>query len=493
MASRKATIVSLTGLAALIAAASVAAVMRRDPDPVVRTISVARGMGPPVDGQAGRLFVPVWTDNGGNSTASEYVAMLDGTSGDVLRRIPMPGAPSLLTVDARTKRVFVATSNVSINGPSVRILTIDGHSGVVLHDAAVAIPNGVAYSFYLAAMAVDVRSGRLIVTQPGETTCSSPGACATIGSEVDILDARTGRLVHTIPLTQPSGDVAVDEGTGTSLVIAGIPAAWWSSATTSSTSRPHSVITLFDSTGGQVLHRVTVGGVLWRQPVVDETTGRAFLLLDNTYSSPQLPSTNTTLVTLDMHSGRLLRAISLRSVAGGMALDKTQGRLLISMTGPAHVATFKENGGAVARLVPLGNGTLDIFNARTGQLLRRVPVGPYPVAVTVDARARRVLVSNIGRRDSTGHYTQPGTVSILDSGTYAPLRTATVGVSPAFVEVDEGSGRAFVFNVGSDNVSTTPPDPWSWLPGGVRHLLPFLAPPRPRTIPASISVLDPTR
>lgn len=56
MASRKATIVSLTGLAALIAAASVAAVMRRDPDPVVRTISVARGMGPPVDGQAGRCL-----------------------------------------------------------------------------------------------------------------------------------------------------------------------------------------------------------------------------------------------------------------------------------------------------------------------------------------------------------------------------------------------------------------------------------------------------
>jgi hypothetical protein len=59
------------------------------------------------------------------------------------------------------------------------------------------------------------------------------------------------------------------------------------------------------------------------------------------------------------------------------------------------------------------------------------------------------------------------------------------------VTLDTRTGRAVVVDGGG---TRRLPDPWNWVPSGVRRWIPFLPPPlmRTQTVPASVSVLATT-
>jgi hypothetical protein len=83
-------------------------------------------------------------------------------------------------------------------------------------------------------------------------------------------------------------------------------------------------------------------------------------------------------------------------------------------------------------------------------------------------------------------------VSILDARTGALLRTLPVGVAANGMAVDERNGRVCVIN-GPSYVIV--PDSWAWLPAWLRRRLPFLPPPErhSRPVPGGVTMIDPTR
>jgi len=86
---------------------------------------------------------------------------------------------------------------------------------------------------------------------------------------------------------------------------------------------------------------------------------------------------------------------------------------------------------------------------------------------------------------------------VVDERTWRVMRTLAVGAAPVALALDRRHDRLLVACAGpSPGVSGgTREDPWGWLPGPVRHLLPFL--PRPPAPPAtpqgSVTVLDTAR
>jgi len=303
-----------------------------------------------------------------------------------------------------------------------------------------------------------------------------------------IIDEETGQVLRSINLSEPSSHVAVDPSRE-HLVVAS------SSYYYGVAPARRSTITIVDEHDGRTVHTLSLGGVVSDAPLIDGSSGHAFLLLATWpagASATSLPTISRLLV-LDTASGRLLHNISLGSAFSHMFLDERTRRLIITTISPARTMTPFPTSIGVTTLVPGDVGALEVFDVRTATLVHRVPFRAIPVAVAIDARTARIYVANAGPLGPIGQFMAAGMVSILDERTYAPLTTATVGANPIAIRVDERTGRVFVLNNGSLGVSITPPDPWSWLPGGVRRLLPFLEPPRPHIVPASISVLDASR
>ncbi len=476
MASRKAKIISLTGLAALVAAASVAAVIRRDPDPVLQTLPLGQYGGPMVlNARTDRVFVAVHNDIMGGGGR---LVMLDGVTGAVLRTISLPGSLTTLVADERTGAVITNDNQIGATLTG-QVVVLDGQTG--------AIRRTIAVTGYVDSLSVDERTGRLFTTSVGFSSCSSSG-CTAGKSALTILDEASGRVPRSVGLSESYSHVAVDPSRE-HLVVASSGDYYGVAPSRRST------ITIVDEHDGRIVHTLSLGGVVSDAPLVDGSSGHTFLLLSTWPAgapATSLPTGNRLLV-LDTVSGRLLHNMSLRSMFSHMFLDEQARRLVITTIGPAHTMTLSPTSIRGTTLVLSGGGALEVFDTRTATLVRRVPFGAIPVGVAIDARTARVYVANAGPLGTARRFTAPGMVSILDEQTYAPLATATVGVNPIAIRVDERTGRVFVLNAGSLGVSITPPDPWAWLPSGIRRLLPFLASPRPHTVPASISVLDASR
>jgi hypothetical protein len=83
-------------------------------------------------------------------------------------------------------------------------------------------------------------------------------------------------------------------------------------------------------------------------------------------------------------------------------------------------------------------------------------------------------------------------VSLLDARTGEVVRQVATGPIPLAVAVDERRGRAVVTNAGG---TTAAPDPWAWLPSWLRKRMHGLipAPSRLRALPGSVSVVDTRR
>ena len=135
-----------------------------------------------------------------------------------------------------------------------------------------------------------------------------------------------------------------------------------------------------------------------------------------------------------------------------------------------------------------GDNSLSILGAHSGTPLHTVAVGQNPDAVAVDERKGRVYVASAGATDAAGNPVGPGSVDVLDARTGQIARTMAVGVAPSAVAVDERTGDVFVVNAGG---TVSQPGAWAWVPRWVRRWLPFLPSQaaRTRTVPGSLSVV----
>lgn len=144
---------------------------------------------------------------------------------------------------------------------------------------------------------------------------------------------------------------------------------------------------------------------------------------------------------LDARSGMVIRTVPVRRTPQAIAVDEKTGRVFVANS---------------------GDGSVSVLDARTGALMRTIPVGSYDDAVAVDTRAGRVLVTSIGA------------VSVLDATTGSVLRTFPVGGSPYAIAVDARTNRAFV--TGTD--------------GGVWAAIHHVAPGQPPEWAGYVAVLD---
>jgi YVTN family beta-propeller protein len=141
----------------------------------------------------GRVFVV--SDHGTLDEAGR-ISVLDATSGRRLRTVAVGRGAHLLTVHARTGRVFVT------NGGDASVSLLDARSGRVLRT----IPLGLVPT----AMAMDERTGRVLLTG-----ASIDQPCPT---GLSLLNARSGTVLRKVPVGTLAGTVAADERTGQAFV-----------------------------------------------------------------------------------------------------------------------------------------------------------------------------------------------------------------------------------------------------------------------------------
>jgi YVTN family beta-propeller protein len=357
------------------------------------------------------------------------VAWRHTDSAPIVRTVAV-GTFTGVAVDAQMGHAFADNDDAS----GVTILASPG--GRVLHTVATgADPDGIA---------VDVRRARVFVADRDQNMLSSSAASVMSGPAahsgyVDALDARSGRVLSTIPVGADPDAVAVDQQSGAVFVI------------TADTS-----VSMLD-----VRHRTVVSTTVLSQNLralaVDARTHRVFVVND----------LEGTVSVLDARSGAKLRTVAVGPRPSAIAVDERKGRVYV---------------------VNNGDNSLSILDAHSGSPLHTVAVGQNPDAVAVDERKGRVYIASEGATDAAGNPVGSGNIAVLDARSGQIARIIAVGVAPSAVAVDERSGDAFVVNAGG---MVSRPGAWAWVPRWVRRWLPFL-PSRDaqtRTVPCSVSVV----
>jgi DNA-binding beta-propeller fold protein YncE len=174
------------------------------------------------------------------------VLYLDVRHVKLVATITLRASPSAIAVDARTGHVFVVTETASIAGTM-------NPAGVTLLDPGNGrAPRTTTIGGFPQGIAVADRAGRVFVAGGGD------------GTSVSVLDARTGRLVQTVPTGTYPGIVAVDNGRGRAFVATG-------NATGNS-------VLVLDTRTGKIERAIPIRGEIVKAMVVDERTGRAFVV-----------------------------------------------------------------------------------------------------------------------------------------------------------------------------------------------------------------------
>ena len=357
------------------------------------------------------------------------VAWRHADSAPVVRTVAV-GTFTGVEVDAQTGRAFVDNDDAS----GVTILASPG--GRVLRTIATgADPDG---------MAVEVPRARVFVADHDQNMLSSSGASVMSGPAahsgyVDVLDARSGRNLSTIPVGADPDAVAVDQQSGAVFAITA-----------------DTTVSILDVRRRTVVSTTVLSQDL-RALAVDARTHRVFVVND----------LEGIVSVLDARSGAKLRTVAVGPRPSAIAVDERMGRVYV---------------------VNNGDNSLSILDAHSGTPLQRVAVGQNPDAVAVDERRGLVYVAGWGATDAAGNPMGPGSVDMLDARTGQLARSIAVGVAPSAVAVDERTGDAFVVNAGGP---LSRPSAWAWVPRWMRRWLPFLpaGDAQTRTAPCSLSVV----
>jgi len=320
-------------------------------------------------------------------------------------RLPLPTplatvhigyGPTMLAIDARREHVFVYNAGASLGTslstikrrlPSI-VSTLDAVTGRLLRTATTGLTP--------VDIAVDERTDRVFVTNAGPLGVN--GIPSGHGN-VSALDAATGQMVATVPMTGGFARLAVDDVAGRVYIL------------------NDNGVDVLDATTGRV--RRHIGGVIGGSIVVDPRTNRAFVSSDG-----------GTVTILDTIKEIVLGSVLASGGARMVAVDTRAARVFY-LSG-----TFRQ-------------GDLTALDARTGVDHYDIQVtNGYPSVAAVDEQLGRVYVeSNNGPT--------PTSIAILDSATGrhlhdAPLGQAGFPTGPndrQSIAVDEAHHQIFVLTV----------------------------------------------
>jgi len=119
-------------------------------------------------------------------------------------------------------------------------------------------------------------------------------------------------------------------------------------------------------------------------------------------------------------------------------VDERAGHAFVVACGPLRVES--------AYPEPAGPGAVSVVDTRTGQLLRTIRVGVWPMETVLNRTAHRLYVLNEGALTPASGL-GPSSVSALDTSTGTLVRTVQVGIGAAALAVDERRGRVFVLSL----------------------------------------------
>ena len=379
---------AVTGVALIVLLASLGTVRLGQGPPAVRTSTVGSApLALAVDGQTQRVFVA--------NFASATVSMLDAGSGAVLATTAVISYPDTLAIATKPGRVFVASGVAPLNPDRVDVL--DARSGRLLR--SVAVGRGTH------AVAVDEHRGHVFVAN-------------ALDNSVSMVDARSDAVLRTIAVGPSPLAVTVDEHVGHAFVLNAGPSY-------NGYSSGYSTVDLLDTRSGAVLHTVSVG-IGASALAVDARSGYAFVANSGDATVSMLDARTGTVVhtiavglhpdalavdarsghvfvanaydgsvsMVEARSGRVLRTLAVALNPWSIAVDQRADRVLVS--------TGEE-------LWPSATpGRVQVLDGRTGRRLRTVAVGLGPAALTVDERSGHVFVAN-----SYGPPASPGSMSRL--------------------------------------------------------------------------------
>lgn len=174
-------------------------------------------------------------------------------------------------------------------------------------------------------------------------------------------------------------------------------------------------VSMLDARSGVLVRTVKLG----HYPTVvavDEADARVFTLNDAIPASPESNmSGGSTLSVLDARSGALIRSVPIGPNTGSLAVDRRTGHLFLANT---------------------GDDTMRLLDARSGLPLRTVALsGGVPQALAVDTQTGRAFVGSTGGQ---------GSVDVLDTRTGQTMRTLQLGRSVRMVLAAPGVGRVLV-------------------------------------------------
>ena len=293
-------------------------------------------------------------------------------TGAVVRTVTLDQSPMSVALDWRTGRAFIATSDANAMGG---VSVFDTRSGALL--ATVPLGRSVLSS----AISVDEQAGRAIVSD-----ANSP--------RVSILDAGSGRLLHTVLAGPSPGPPLVDERAGHVLLV----------------DQSDGSLRMLDARTGMLL-RIGSLGVTPSCTALDSRSGRAFV-----------GAVDGTVRVIDTRSGTLLRTIAVPTDVAALAVDERAGRVVV---------------------IGYGDTTVYVLDAASGRLLRRVIVGMMPESLSVDERIGRAFIVD----DRTGM------LGVLSTRDRMALHTVTLPQAPGPLAVDARAGRVFVLGQGSSSVA----------------------------------------
>ena len=356
---------------------------------VLRTVRVGQS---PVslafDAPTGRVFVLCAgrVNSAGYSEGGSSVSVLDAVTGALLRTLPVgltpltvsasgasPGSRQALAVDATSGRVYVAVP--------AAVLVLDGTTGVVRR--TITLRGGVQPGAPVpSVIAVSGQARRLYVGDSGDTGLPFVPS-STVSGLFGVVDATTGKGLDNVALTQSGVSViAVDERASRVLVFE------------LHGNREYStVVDVLDAPSGKLLHTTNLGvpsdgGIAVG---VDRSTSRTFVLYAPSAYEFQ-NSLDKMVVILDTHSGKLLQTVALPTpmhqgfLRGPVvAVDQRDGRVLVA----AAQGLFTDEAGQT-----ITASSVYVLDARSGKVLHSLKVGLGPQDVAVDEVARRVFVTN---------------------------------------------------------------------------------------------------
>jgi DNA-binding beta-propeller fold protein YncE len=377
--------------------------------------------------------------------------------GPVVHTIALDARPDGATFDPTGRYAFIPTYTIdpqTQNRTSARLAVLDLRRASLVRAVDVGIdPQATAFDarrrhFIVAgtnALAlVNIRTGGvatvplpasmfdpLIVDDQRDRFYGVDNSTAGISAGLDIFDARTGRLVRTLHLTAAS------------------------------------------------VMQASLIAFAFGPSVLDVHTGRLFLTMPRrrvcTFTRTSggrcvLTGPPGRLYMLDTGAGGVLRRLAAGADPGWMTLDEKAGCVLAQ----SYAASPS----------PTASGTLRVFDALTGALRWQAPLGPQNAgryAVVDDATGRVYLVD----RQGSIALIDPGAGRVSASETALELALAAPQSGSVSVTITHGH----VVAVRDNGTDVPPSDPLGWLPGQIRHLLPW-RPPRPRTMSGSVSIFD---